>query len=180
MLLAPPRGGKKHNLITIIKSRLVTNNYNNAIKKSCKTYVKNDLASLTASVKAKIEDGNLKAALRLLSSEDKPAEDNDTTISALKARHPQAASDRKVSPSPQEYTALQVFKYADKTVIRSFRADSSGGPDSIRSQHILDMINNNKTGPALLTSITNFVNRLLRDNAIEKLFPFCSIEDLLL
>ena len=62
MLLASPRGGKKQNLTTIIKSRLVTDNYNTAIKKICKTHVKNDLAILVASVKAKIEDGNIKAA----------------------------------------------------------------------------------------------------------------------
>ena len=101
MLLAPPRGGKKHNLTTIIKCRLVTDNYSTAIKNICKTHVKNDLASLAASVKVKIEDKNIKAALGLLLSEDKPAEDNDTTISALKARHSQAASDRKVFPSQQ-------------------------------------------------------------------------------
>ena len=91
-LLAPPRGGKKHNLTTIIKSRLVTDNYNTAIEKICKTQVKNGQASLAATVKAKIEDRNIKAALRLLSSADKPAEDNDTTISVLKAKHPQATS----------------------------------------------------------------------------------------
>ena len=131
MLLAPPRGGKKYNLTTIIKNRLVTDNYNNAINKICKTHVKNHLASLTASVEVKIEDGNIKAALRLLSSEDKQAEDNDTTISALKARHPQAASDRKFSPSPQEYTVLRVSENAVKSVIRSFPAGSSGGPDGV-------------------------------------------------
>ena len=53
-----------------------------------KIHVKNDLASLAAVIKAKIEYGNFKAALRLLSSEDKPVEGNDTTISTLKARHP--------------------------------------------------------------------------------------------
>ena len=92
----------------------------------------NELASLAASVKAKIENGNIKAAIRLLSSEDKPAEDNDITISALKARHPQAAFDRRISLSPQEYTALQVSEDTVKTLIRSFQAGSSGGPDDIR------------------------------------------------
>ena len=141
MLLTPPKRGKKHNLTTVIKSGLVTDNYKTAIKKVCKIPVKNDLASLAASVKAKVEDGNIKAALRLLFSEDKPAEYNDITISALKARHPQAASDRKVSPSPQEYIALRVSEDAVKIVIRSFSAGSSGGldrwwcPSSTYSRH---------------------------------------------
>ena len=34
------------------------------------------------------------------------------------------------------------------------------------------MINNNETGPALLTSITNFVNMLLRGECHRDVFPF--------
>ena len=59
-------------------------------------------------------------------------------------------------------TALQLSENAVKTLITLFLPDSFGGPDSIRPQHILDMINYNITRPALLKSIINFGNILLR------------------
>ena len=37
------------------------------------------LLGRSASITSKIQDGNIKAALRLLSSEDKPATDNDAS-----------------------------------------------------------------------------------------------------
>ena len=70
------------------------------------------------------------------------------------------------------HAALRVSEDAVKTVIRSFLACSPGGPDDIRPQHILDMINNNETGPALLTSITNIVNMLLRGELHRDISPF--------
>jgi hypothetical protein len=45
--------------------------------------------------------------------------------------------------------------------IRTFPAGSSGGPDGIRPQHILDLLNCRESGSALLTSLTAFVNSLL-------------------
>ena len=46
-------------------------------------------------------------------------------------------------------------------IVRSFPAGSSGGPDGIRPQHVLDLINCRECGTALLTSITGFINMLL-------------------
>ena len=99
-------------------------------------HFKNDLAILSAFVKATIDDENIETALQILSSEDKPAEDNDTTNNPLRTRHSLIVSDRRVSPSLQEYTALQVSKDAYKTLIRSFPADSSGKPDDISALKI--------------------------------------------
>ena len=59
-----------------------------AVKQSRKLHVKNKLAALSASITFKIEDGDIKAVLWLLSSEDKPAAaDNDATINALMEKH---------------------------------------------------------------------------------------------
>ena len=96
----------------------------------------------------------------------------------MKARYPQAAHDRKVSPLSQEYTALRLFEDAINIVIRSFPTGSPRGPNGIRPQHILVMINNNGTGPVLLTSITNFVNRLLRGECHRGVVPFLFCERL--
>ena len=157
MLLAPPRGGKKQNLTNIIKSRSakddigVTRPHNKRVKKTKD-------ASLAASVTSKIEDGNIKAALRLLSSEDKPADDNEATITALKARHLHAAIDRKPSPPPRDYSALHVSEAEVVAAVKSFPAGSAGGPDGIRPQHILDLVNNREAKSPLFSSLTNFVH----------------------
>ena len=73
-----------------------------------KPHVKNELAALSASFTFKIEDDKIKAALRLLSSEDKPAADNDAFINALMEKHYVAAQDRRLSPSPRDFDSLQV------------------------------------------------------------------------
>ena len=46
-------------------------------------------------------------------------------------------------------------------VITAFPTGSSGGPNGIRPQHIMDMVSNKKNGHALIASITSFVNMLL-------------------
>jgi len=55
--------------------------------------------------------------------------------------------------------------------IRSFPAGSSGGPDGVRPQHILDLVNCRESGPALLTSLTAFVNVLLEGRCSPEVSP---------
>ena len=132
MLLAPPRSGKKHNITALLKSRLSIDDFTDAVHLSSKRHIKSDLAALAASVTSKIEDGNVKAALRILVSEDKPAVDNDATFNALIARHPQANPNRRPSSPPEDYTPLQITEADIITIGRSFPAGSAGGPDGIR------------------------------------------------
>lgn len=162
MLLAPPRGGKKHNLTSLLKGRLATDDYAASARPTTKRRpTKSDLAAVAATVTAKIDDGNIKAALRILSSDDKPADCSETTINALKARHPPADVDRQPSPLPGDYPTLQVTETLVTSVIKSFPAGSAGGPDGVRPQHLLDFTNNKEAGPALTAAITTFVNMLL-------------------
>jgi len=55
---------------------------------------KRESFDLAKAVTSKIEDGNIKAALRLMSSEDRPADSSDTVFAAMQTRHPPAASNR--------------------------------------------------------------------------------------
>jgi len=119
----------------------------------------NDL--LAAAVTAKIEDGNIKAAVRILCSEEKPATDTDATYTKLLERHPAPPRDRKPAPPPDDVTAVQVSEAEVLLAIRTFPAGSLGGPDGIRPQHILDLVACQESGPALLTAITALVNSLL-------------------
>jgi hypothetical protein len=45
--------------------------------------------------------------------------------------------------------------------IRSVLTGSSGGPDGLRPQHLLDLVNNIAEGSELLNALTAFVDELL-------------------
>jgi hypothetical protein len=116
---------------------------------------------MSAVVSAKIEDGNIRAALRILCSDDKPAEATQETLTKLEAKHPPAPSDRQPAADPSQFTALQVTSEQVMKAVRSFPAGSSGGPDGLRPQHLVDLLTCREGGQELLGVITQFVNCLL-------------------
>ena len=117
--------------------------------------------ALSAAVSCKMEDGNIKAALRLLCSDDKPADFSETVLSSMQEKHPSAALNRKSFPAPSSYSPLQVSESIVLQAIRSFPAGSSGGPDGFRPQHLADLIACKTGGLALLSATTGFVNFIL-------------------
>ena len=127
--------------------------------------------ALSAAVSTKIEDGNIKAALRLLCSEDKPADCSDTVFTSMQDKHPPAASDRKPVPAPSSYTPLQVSESVVLQAVRSFPAGSSGGPDGFRPQHLSDLISCKVGGSALLVAVTGFVNLILAGGCPTSICP---------
>ena len=66
------------------------------------------MAFLSSAVTDKVEDGNIKAAIRLLCSEDKPAPDTTDTLTKLADEHPQGSNDINVLPYPKSTSAVQV------------------------------------------------------------------------
>lgn len=59
-----------------------------------------------------------------------------------------------------------------QTQITSERSDPFlRDPNSIRPQHVLELVIHSDTGPALLSSLTNFINILLREDCPEKVWP---------
>ena len=118
--------------------------------------------NLANAVASKLEDGNFKAALRLICSDDTPAPDNQDTFQALLDKYPQAPEDRKSFKDPKEssnFTPFQASSDVSKA-LRSFPLGSSGGPDGVTPQHLRDLINNN-ADVMLLQTLTDFVNLLL-------------------
>jgi hypothetical protein len=128
-------------------------------------------ALLAAAVTAKVEDGNIKAAIRILCSEEKPATDVKASYEKLLVRHPDPPIDRRLAPPPDGITAIQVSEAEVMSAIRSFPSGSSGGPDGVRPQHIMDLINCHESGPVLLTSLTAFVNLLLDGKCCSEVTP---------
>ena len=66
---------------------------------------------------------------------------------------------------------MQVEEEDVLKAIRTFSAGSSGGPDGIRLQHILDLVSCRETGQELLMAITGFVNILLEDKCNKDIKP---------
>ena len=127
---------------------------------------------MAKSVCAKIDDGNICSVLRILLSENKPAEDNDATYDQLIERHPTVPTNQKTYiPAKPDLLGnhQQVNKDDVKKAIRSFA--SSDGPDGLRPQHILDLLSCNDSGPAILSAITAFINMLLRGHCPSQVIP---------
>ena len=88
MLIQPLRGGKRHSLTFIIKKRTIEpfKAYNETVSQSYRAKKQDAATVLAKAVSAKIEDGNLKAAIRIMCSEDKPAPNSDNVYAQLHLR----------------------------------------------------------------------------------------------
>ena len=164
ILCVPTKSGSNTSVSSIIRARL-TGCCNSPMAGSHHAIPrrKSDESAIAAAVSSKVEDGNLKAALRLICSEDKPADCSDAVFNALLSKHPPRASNRQPVPDPVQgdFASLQVSESSVLKALKSFPAGSSGGPDGLRPQHLIDLVSCKMGGPALLSALTGFVNLVL-------------------
>ena len=171
ILTKPVRGGKSHNLSSIITHRVNAWSGDGEISQSRSAGQfsskprkrRSSDAVLASAVTSKLDDGNLKAAIRLISSDERPIEVSDSSFAALQEKHPPAPTDRRnpVDPLNVQCNTLQVETIAVEGALKSFPPGSSGGPDGLTAQHIRDLLGCS-AGPRLLSSLTSLVNLLLR------------------
>jgi len=97
VLHAPKRGGKRHNLTSAIKLRISTysavqpdREFANPVDKPRRQT--SSTSTISHAVSAKLEDGNVRTAVRLLMSEDNPAAPSPDAVSALREKHPPSSS----------------------------------------------------------------------------------------
>lgn len=121
---------------------------------------------------SKIEDGNIKAAIRIIHSAGSPTLDNAQTYQSLCDWHPQAPVDRIPSPDPSTFPAAQFTEEDVITAIRSFPAGSAGGPDGVRHQTLTGP--HIEQGPALATSMTAFIDLLMQSKCPSSVTPIFS------
>ena len=95
LLQAPPRAGKRHCLATLIKKRVSVPAADHNVEKPSKPAPSGKPKSsrsadeaLSSLVSSKIEDGNLRAAVRILCSDETLAEENNDTFTQLCSKHP--------------------------------------------------------------------------------------------
>ena len=110
-------------------------------------------ALLSQAVAAKLEDGKLRAAIRILISEDSPESPSLASLSKLQEKHPPASGMLLPSRYPNIYT--------DETEVRkavlSFHAGSSGGLGGLRPHHLRDLLQCRESGSDFLSALTAFV-----------------------
>jgi hypothetical protein len=165
MLLALPRAGCRHSLANILKKRSADNLLESPPVSRGKSYFRSyqdESSALAAAVRCKLEDDNFKAAVRISCSDDKPAPNDQATLEALRKRHSDAPADRHNLPNPSTYPAMQTTERDVIKAIRSSPVGSSTGPDGLRLQHLLDLINCQEAEHALVMAITALVNLLLQ------------------
>ena len=164
ILRCPVRGGKRHNMSSTILKRCGGSASEDVFRHPpSQTLRRADPESLKASaVTAKLEDGNISAAVRILCSNDSQADFSDETWLKLREKHPNCSSStpHMVSPSVG-HSAFQATEAEVMKMIRSFPAGSAAGSDGFRPQHLLELVQSSDAGSALLAASTSFVNLLL-------------------
>jgi hypothetical protein len=126
---------------------------------------------LAQAVAAKLEDGNLRAAIRILVSDDAPAEPSLEGLAKLQEKHPPASLIVSEIPIPQEDSHMTVAEADVLKAVMSFPAGSSGGPDGFRPQHLKDLLNCRETGTNLLSALTAFTNMVLAGRCPRDMAP---------
>ena len=109
---------------------------------------------MAAAVRSKLEAGNFKAAIRILCSEEAPAPADHITLQALRNKHPGPTTNRRVPVDPtgnSRFSPLQVNPGDVKRAMRTFPLGSSGGPDGLTPQHIIDLLAGDSDGRLLNT-----------------------------
>src|SRR6218665_3376537 len=180
-MLPPGRGGKRHNLSHIIKKRVETfrsniaagspflnlaNGTGSTINRKTKWSEANSIAQ---AVSSKLEECNIRAAVRILCSNESPIQADSESLEELLKMHPPPMDMSEPPLPPSNSLAFQTTEDAVMRMVRSFPAGSAGGPDGIRPQHTLDLITCKEVGITLLSSLTILMNTVLAGNCPDKI-----------
>jgi hypothetical protein len=167
------RGGKKRQSSLTSKVNSVLKEYPN-VKSEPATVVafrgqrkqRSAVNVLSARVSAKIEDGDIRGAIRLAASDDTTAPHNEATLAALRLQHPSRLSsniDAAASVCDPLPASLVVYEADITEAVKSFPNGSAGGLDQLRPQHLKEMTSalTGEVGSWLTAELTRFVNLCL-------------------
>ena len=100
--------------------------------------------------------GDIRGAVRILSSEDTVLPSDASTLQKLKEKHPPPHPHTNMPPPPEENLVSFTATRDDvKDAIKSFRNGSGGGQDALLPQHLKDI-----TGEELGTAATDLLDTL--------------------
>lgn len=116
-------------------------------------------------IRGKCADGDVRAALRILTSNEDFARPSEEILSLLQQKHPPAPEDERIpsppivdDPDPISATEEQVL-----SAIKTMPPGSSAGLDGIRPLHLRQLVGSDVAEPGrrLLASITRLTNLIL-------------------
>ena len=179
-LRAPKRGGRRWNMAREINEQIRAESDPPPVSSHPKPHLKRPktrdaLEALASLVASKLEEGNLKGAVRLACSQETIADTSDKTLAALHQKHPPPHPDSCLPPPPEDCSLTPlILEEAVATAIRSFPNGSAGGPDGLSPQHLKDMIGTSAQGggPALLRALTSLINIILQGKTPRAVRPF--------
>ena len=119
---------------------------------------------LRKQVNAKLSQGDVSAAVRLVASDDTVLEPTADVLAALRLKHPASPSDNKSPPVPDSSIATTLSEEDVRQALKSFRPSSSGGVDGLRPGHLKDLTAGTtaEAGRRLLSSLTRLCNCITR------------------
>ena len=144
-LSQPARGGKRYNLTTQI-----VNQIDRAVKgqgsapmepAAAPTHrpggtrkIADEEDKVVSRASAKLQEGDIRGAVRCLCSDETLAPSTSATHQALLAKHPSRPADRRAPPSATATPPMTVSASDVKVAIRSFTPGSAGGRDGLTLQ----------------------------------------------
>lgn len=134
----------------------------------------NNEFSLSKRVEAKVNDFDIKGAIRIISSNDTFAPFDINTLNILKSKHP-SPPQNLVYPSVniKDSPSLSVTEIDVSKAINSFPCGSAAGIDGFRPQFLKDIISVSagEAGKRALSSLTQLCNFLLSGKVINEICP---------
>ena len=118
--------------------------------------------ALRKRVGAKLSDGDVKGALRLLTSGDEMVPPTAENAAILQCKHTAAPPDLDLPPGPDQHVEqpAEATEADVMAAINAFNAGSSAGLDGLRPAHIKDLTSRSagEAGARLITALTALVN----------------------
>ena len=142
--------------------------------------------NLASRVSSKIEEGDIRGAVRIASSSETLAPFNDVTVAALHQLHPSRnylfdqdnpltsrTSTDTISNPDHSSLPLKVSPSDIVVAIKSFPAGSSCGLDGLKPQHLKDMTGQSSgdVGQRLLSKLSEFTNLCLSGDIPDIICP---------
>ncbi|KAF2902177.1 hypothetical protein ILUMI_04009 [Ignelater luminosus] len=124
-----------------------------------------ETTNLRNRVEMKVSKGDIRGAVKLLSSSDTLAPRDESTFQELQTKHPGLSRNHNFPDAPFNDTdSLAVTEKEVRNTILSFPNGSASGIDGMRPRHLKDMLLNftANTGKHLLASLTKLCNLMLR------------------
>ena len=171
----PSRGGKrqKSSLSAIINKRIRDGvRENRTPKRDKKPHQKSELDQRIRSICTKLDEGNVKAGIRMAVGDDKIADFTADNYAALMLKHPQKGMGSL--PDPTNAESFQTSEYFVHKALMSFPNGSSAGLDGIAPQILKDLTakSNGQPGLNFLKALTSLVNVILEGKVPDDLRPY--------